>query len=90
MIHWINIKTSKPPVDEDKFNIENKISKRVLVHFLSLHTKRKYTLFGHYFSNNDHWSIEGYLGQFEIIAWSEVNDPGEEDEESLASIIFNG
>lgn len=76
MIKWTSPDKKKPPVDQDDaWNKENRVSPRLLVAFISQHTKTEHISFGNYFHKTDHWSVEGYTGGKTVVAWSVVNFP---------------
>lgn len=74
---WIKVSDELPPINlDDKWERENKISKRVLV-FMEGHDRG--ALFGQYYHNEHypHWSCEGYMGfdQNRITYWMPIINP---------------
>ena len=77
MIFWTKASQKLPRIDtEDQWNKEQEVSNRLLVAFVSS-TGTKSITFGTYYHKTGNWSLEGYLGKFEIIAWSYADFPSD-------------
>lgn len=89
MISWSNAKTEKPPINkDDAFDVEHKISKRVVVYYAGGGIKGHNVGFGTFHRKVEEWIVEGFRGQPNVLYFSEITDPYE-GLESLASIILN-
>jgi hypothetical protein len=75
MIEW-NMVLVKPQVNtKDKFDVEQRISQRVVVRVIDRDGRLCGYSFARYFHNSEHWVIEGYLGDFKVTHWSSLNEP---------------
>lgn len=89
MIQW-NKPDQAPPIDkEDKWNEENKVSPRLLVHIISKMTSSKHTSFGTYFHKSGNWSLDGFRGDFTVLGWTEINEPSTAEKKDTSTGILD-
>jgi hypothetical protein len=75
MIEW-NPVTVKPVLNpNDEWDKEHGFSDKVLVRVLDSCGRLSGYSLAKYRHTNDHWIIEGYLGNFKVSHWSSLNEP---------------
>ena len=77
MIQW-NPESVNPPVNQnDEWDKEHGFTEKVLVRAIDSYGKLAGYTMGKYRHSNDHWIIEGYIGNFTVTHWSSLNEPCE-------------